>query len=249
MSRPGLHHPVNKILLVLQFWKGDQAQAMALAKFIADLQPSKCAIADFLFVSRFDCPHDMGVINYVSKKFNVYHYVSKRRGTGWPLGCNDLWFGSMEWVQSMMADKKVPAYKAVFTFESDGVPLAPDWIQQFAADWDVEAKKHETFIFGAFLKAPGDHINGNCLVSGHPAFLHWLVRKKGGSPPRAGWDYALYADFKKWGARNYPKLKSYWNTKSFSEDGFRTELKNGTVWLHGVKDNSLLTMARKKFLG
>jgi hypothetical protein len=249
MSRPGLHHPEDKLLLVLQYWKGDRDQAMALARFIADLQPFKCANADFLFVARFDCPHDMDAINYVSKKFNVSHYVSKRRGTGWPNGCNDLWFGAMEWVQSMMAERRIPAYKAIFTFEADGVPLSPNWINQFSADWDAEAKKHETFVFGAQLEAPGPHINGNAMVSGHPAFLHWVVRKVGGAPPNAGWDYVLYRDFKKWGAWNYPKLRSYWGSKTFTRAGFANELSAGTVWLHGIKDNSLLEMARKKFLG
>ncbi len=249
MSIPGLHHPENRILLVLQYWKGDQKQAMKLAKLIADLQPSKSTIADFLFVGRFDCPHDMEAINYVSKKFNVYHWISKRRGTGWPNGCNELWFGALEWVQSMMADHKIPAYKAVFTFEADGVPLSPNWINQFSADWDAESKKHETFVFGAYLTAPGPHINGNCMLSGHPAFLNWVVRKIGGAPANAGWDYVMYRDFKKWGARAYPKLVSYWGTKTFSEEGFRIQLERGTAWLHGVKDDSLLDMARRKFLG
>lgn len=249
MNRPGLHRPANKILLMLQYWEGDRAQAMRLARFIADLQTEKSTIADFLFVGRFDCAHDLESINYVSRKFNVFHYISKRRGTGWPHGCNDLWFGGLEWVQSMMADKKIPAYKAIFTFEADGVPLCPSWINQMSLDWDAESKKHETFAFGALLKAPGPHINGNALFSGHPAFLHWVVRKVGGAPPRAGWDYVMYRDFKKWGAHNYPKLRSYWGTKTFSEEGFGKELTDGTVWLHGVKDDSLLNMARQKFLG
>lgn len=249
MSRPGLHHPENKILLVLQYWEGDRAQAMRLARFIADLQSERTNLADFLFVSRFDCPHDLDSINYVNRKFNVYHYVSKRRGTGWPNGCNDLWFGAMEWVQSMMADRKIPAYKAVFTFEADGVPLSPNWINQMSVDWDAECKKHENYVFGALLKAPGPHINGNAIFAGHPAFLHWVVRKVGGAPPNAGWDFVMYRDFKKWGAHNYPKLKSYWASKTFSEAEFQREIATGTVWVHGVKDDSLLNMAREKFLG
>ncbi len=248
MSRPGLHHPENKILLVLQYWKGDQAQAMRLAKLVADMQPGKSELADFLFVARFDCGHDMETIKHVSRKFNVFHWISKRQGTGWPNGCNDLWFGSLEWVQSMMADKKIPAYKAIFTFEADGVPLVTNWINQMSADWDAECKKHDTFVMGAYLKAPGPHINGNCLLSGHPAFLHWIVRKVGGCPPNAGWDYVMYSDFRKWGARDYPKLRSYWGTKTFTEEGFQQLLAQGVVWLHGVKDDSLLDMARKKFV-
>ena len=241
--------PDDRILLVLQYWKGDRAQAMRLARFIADLQPGKCQNADFLFVSRFDCDHDLETIQYVSKKFNTFHYVSKRRGTGWPNGCNDLWFASMEWVHSMIGAGKTPAYKAVFTFEADGVPLAQNWINQFSQAWDEATSRHETFVLGAYLTAPGPHINGNAMFSGNPAFTHWITHQVGGCPPRAGWDFVLYGDFKRWGAHNFPKLKSYWGTKTFTGVKFESELANATVWIHGVKDDSLLDFSRKHFLG
>ncbi len=246
---PVLHRPEDRILLILQFWKGDMAQAMKLARFIADMQNGKSESADFLFLSRFDCPIDMDVVNYVSRKFNVFTYTSRRRGTGWPHGCNELWFSGMDWFESMLAHNKVPKYKAAFTFEADGVPLSPTWIQQMSVAWDEQAAKKPTFVFGAELMAPGRHINGNMLVSGNLAFLHWLVKKKGGVTSRGGWDYVLAADFRKWGAYNFPQLKSYWASATFSRESFENELDRGTLYVHGVKDDSLLDMARKKFLG
>lgn len=247
--KPSIYKPEDRILLVLQFWNGDKKQAMELARFITDLQPGKCDNADFLFVSRYDCSHDMATIRYVSKKFNVFHYVSKRRGTGWPIGCNELWFGSMEWVYHMTEARKVPRYKAVFTFEGDCVPLAPNWISTCSRAWDAECAKHETFVFGCYLIYPGPHVNGNAMFSGHPAFLRWLIKGVGGASPSGGWDYVLFADFRKWGARDFPLLKSYWGSKTFPESAFHAELAKGTVFIHGVKDNSLLNAARKKFLG
>lgn len=244
-----IRQPGDKLLLCLQYWSGDKKQAMELARFIADLQPGRCEIADFLFVSRFDCPHDMETIRYVSKKFNVMHYTSKRRGTGWPNGCNELWFGSMEYVYHMIEARKIPWYKAVFTFEADGVPLAPNWINQFSQAWDEESKKNLTFVLGPYLIYPGPHINGNAMFSCHLAFLKWLVKQVGGARPSAGWDFVLYPDFKKWGARDYPMMQSYWGSRTFTEEGFQHQLARGTAFLHGVKDDSLLNMARKKFIG
>lgn len=244
-----LFKPENRLLIVLQFYKGDQNHAMQLARFIADIQPGRCENADFLFVSRFDCPQDHQTVRYVSKKFNTWTYTSKRRGVGWPHGPNELWFGSMEWVYHMIEARKIPAYKAVFTFEADGVPLAPNWINVFLNSWNEQEAKAPLFVFGAYLLAPGPHINGNAMFSGNPAFLHWVAKKVGGAPPRAGWDYALYADFKRWGAADFPKLKSYWGTKTFSEEGFKQALSQEIVYIHGVKDMSLLKMARKYFLG
>ena len=73
----------TKILLALQFWKGDKDQAMRVARLIADLEPRHTDFADFLFVSRFDCEQDLATVEYVSQKFNVHTYVNRhRRGTG-----------------------------------------------------------------------------------------------------------------------------------------------------------------------
>lgn len=246
---PKIHTPEDRILLVLQFWAGDKKQALEVAKFIADLQPGRCENADFLFVSRFDCAHDMHVIRHVSKKFNVFHYVSKRRGTGWPIGCNETLFGSLEYIYHMMTAKKIPRYKAALMFEADSVPLAPNWINALSRAWDAECAKHETFVFGPYQIYPGPHVNGNCFLSCNPAFLHWMVKQIGGVTPAGGWDYVLYNDFKKWGARDCPLMKSYWGSRTFPESAFQAELAKGTVFLHGVKDDSLLKMARKKFLG
>jgi hypothetical protein len=222
---------------------------MKLARFIADLQNGRSDAADFLFVSRFDCGHDNDAVEYVSKKFNVFTYTSKRRGVGWPNGCNDLWFGAMEWVDSMIAAKRVPAYKAILTFEADCVPLAANWINQLSAAWDAANQSGQIFVLGPYLTAPGPHINGNMLLSGNPAFTHWVTRKVGGAPPNAGWDYVMYRDFKRWGAKDLPIMRSYWGSKTFTQALFEAELAHGTVFLHGVKDDSLLKMARSKFLG
>lgn len=249
MKTNRLHKPEDRMLLCLQFWEGDKKQAMKLARFIADLQQGRCENADFLFVARFDCSHDAETIKYVSKKFNVFHHTSKRRGTGWPIGCNSLWFGTLEFTHHMREARKIPQYKNVFTFEADCVPLDPNWINVCSRAWDAECAKHETFVLGALLQYPGWHINGNAMFSCHPAFTHWLVKQVGGSPPNAGWDYALAGDLRRWGARDFPKLKSYWRCVSMPDPACEAELANGTVFLHGVKDDSLLNWARRKFLG
>jgi len=240
------YNPHPNMLLCLQNWGGDQKQAMKLARFIADLQPGRCDAADFLFVTRSDCPHDKETLQYVSRKFNIFHHVSRRAGRGWPAGCNDLWFESMSWIYHMVEARKVPAYKCVFTFEADGVPLIPNWIQLFSADWDLESKKRPTFVMGAYLTAPGTHINGNAIFSCNPALTRWLTKQVSGCHVNAGWDYVLYPDFRRWGACPYSRIRSYWNSKTFPESAYQNELASGTVWLHGVKDDSLLDTSRAR---
>src|SRR6476660_7427789 len=100
------------MLICLPFWEGDKLQCMTLAKLLADLEETHSTKADVLFIARFDCKHDMDVVRNISRKFNVYTHTSKRRGTGWPMGCNSLFFGTLEWVYYKMAGAQVPHYRS-----------------------------------------------------------------------------------------------------------------------------------------
>src|SRR6476660_5410226 len=128
--------PSNKILVVISFWQGDQNMAMRLARLMADLSPGRNDLIDILFCARFDCPHDLAAEKYVARKFNVFTMISRRRGTGWPHGCNELFFGMLEWVYHKKEAGHIPNYKAIFVVESDCAPLASNWIQLLHKGWD-----------------------------------------------------------------------------------------------------------------
>lgn len=240
----------QKILIALQMWEGDKLNALRLARLLADIEPGHQELADFLFVTRFDCSHDLSTIQHVSRKFNTFHYRSPKQGTGWPHGCNELWFGTMEWAYHMMEGKKIPPYKAVFTIESDGIPLVRDWIARYSRQWDSLNAMKKTFVAGAILNKGriDEHINGQALFSGDLKFLRWLIREVGGAPARCGWDLYLAPSFRKWGWSELPGHRVYWNTPTFSEDWFNRDSKDGVVWVHGVKDSSLYTQVLKKLL-
>lgn len=240
--------PTNKILVVLQYWEGDKAQAMALARLIADIEPGMSSKADFLFVCRYDCRHDMGIVSHVSRKFSTFHHVSPRRGTGWPMGCNDLFFGGLEWVFHKMKSKRLPHYKALFFIEADCSPLNVDWVSLISHNWD---KLQPVFVAGRKLRSQHvhEHINGgSCLLSGDFKFLEWLVLGAARSNSAAGWDYRLAGEFRRWGWAEIPGLECHWNTKTLSEEQIRTEKDRGVIWLHGVKSNAVLDYARKTLL-
>lgn len=235
----------QKILLALQFWRGDKDQAMALARLIADLCPAPCEDADFLFVSRFDCNHDLDTVKHVARRFKVHQYVNRRRGTEWPHGCNDLWFGTMDWAFTFGEAKRIPTYKAILTFEADSCPLSPNWISELSAQWD---RLRPAKVVGPLLQHPGEHINGNALFSGDKEFLHWVARKVGGCTPAGGWDYVLRHEFKKRGWADCPPMKSFWKTPTMTEPSFLDLVSQGVVFLHGVKDDSVLKHVRKRFI-
>lgn len=239
--------PSGKILLALQYWKGDRDQAMRLARFIADLQHGHSDLADFLFVSRFDCGHDDETVKYVSRKFDTHTFISRRRGKGWPHGSNDLWFALIEHVNDQIEKRRFRHYKAVFTFEADCVPLSPRWINHFIEQFDAANATRPTYVMGALLPN-GPHINGNALFKCDLAFTRWLSKTVSAAPPRAGWDYVLAGAFAKWGWAVLAGLKSYWNSPSLPESQIEQEFREGTVFIHGIKDDSLLTSARRRLL-
>jgi hypothetical protein len=237
---------VNRILIALQYWNGDRDRALELARFLADLEPERSKLADFLFVPRFDSSLDETTVHKVARKFNVYTAKSRRQGTGWPDGCNELWFSAMEWVQSMMAARKIPAYKAIFTCEADGAPIQRNWIEWMSLEWDRVNKPKPVVIAGALVE-PGPHINGNALISGEPGFLTWIARRVGGVHPGCGWDFCLRGDFERLGWANIPCMRSLYNTPTFSSEQYTKMIENNWVWVHGGKDTSLIKLGRARF--
>lgn len=238
---------MKKLLLALQFWERDRAQAMKVARLIADLQPGFCELADFLFVARFDCEQDLKTVDYVSRKFNVHHFInSKFRGSEWPHGCNALWFGTMDYMFGMTEAKRIPDYKAVLTFEADTAPLTPHWISALSQAWDKESVKGAKVV-GALQTNPGLHINGNAMFSCDLPFLKWIARDVGGCTPHAGWDFVLAKAFQKKGWADCPLMRSWWQTKEVSKETFEQLGREGVVFFHGVKDDSLIGHVRQRF--
>jgi hypothetical protein len=236
----------RKILLALQYWDGDKANAMQVARLIADLEPRLCERADFLFVSRFDCQHDQSSVEYCSRKFKMRTHISRRRATGWPWGCNELWFETMQYVyEHTVADRREPLYKAVLTFEADAFPLCPNWISILSDSWDDCRPAN---IVGSLLQHPGPHVNGNALFSCDLNFSHWVSRQLCGCAPSGGWDYILAPRFKEWGWKNSPLMRSWWQTPTLEAERFEALLGQQVCFLHGVKDLSTIQHVRKKYL-
>ena len=235
-----------KFLLVLQFWEGDKAQAMELARYLADLEPRHSDVMDFLFAARFDCKPDPATVDYVSRKFNTRTFISRRRGVGWPDGCNELWFSVMEWASSMTNARKIPSYKAFFTMEADSCPIQQGWAAKLSALWDLANQKSPVVMAGALVD-PGPHINGNAFMSGNPKFLYWISRKVGGVRPGSGWDYCLASEFRQQGWANFTQMKSIYSTPTFSKEQFDDMRKNDWIWIHGGKDTSLIRYGRELF--
>jgi hypothetical protein len=243
-----------RFLIALQFWQGDREPAMRLARLLADLEPHKSETVDFLFSARFDCTHDHSTVDYVSRKFNVHKWVNRRRGVGWPHGCNELWLGTIEWVWRMMEARRIPHYKAILNFEADCAPLKPGWADILAGLWDKEntARQGKLSEMGHICENGPDgqgHINGNCIVTGDQRLLRQIVRQVDGNNAALGWDFAQAPFFRSLGWADTPAIRSLYNShENFTQERVNELRNEGAVFIHGVKNYSLQDTIRKEFL-
>lgn len=233
---------MSKLLLMLQFWEGDKAAALDLARLIADIEPKHSDQADIILCARRDATHDPTVVDYLSRKFNVYTHTATRGGKGWPQGPNTLFFDSMRHVIRSVG-KTMPPYRAILAMESDDVPLSRDWIRVLLDEMD----KLQSNVVGAFQNTPVPHCNGNCLFNGDPEFLAWLSPNLSCNVNR-GWDAELFPKFAAKGFSDTLRIRSYWNIQSLDDAQFKRLVDQGTVLLHGIKSDCGRQWARRNLL-
>lgn len=231
-------------VIVLQYWAGDREAALRLARYISDVQGKPCPEVDFVFAYRGDNePPDDRTLKQVGRFFNVFTVRSPRSIAGWPAGPWALWFSAVEW----LAER--PQVKWALTFEADCVPLTRDWLEVLDSEWD--RRQNDARMLGCAPLGGVAHLNGNMMMSCDPSFLKWIVRgvTVTGVPSPEGWDTYLFPQFLRWGCAISPAFLSVWQTKSAGVGFYARVRKDGVVFVHGVKDDSLLSQARRALLG
>lgn len=234
------------LLLALQYWSGDYDKAMRLARRIAEIEKNYRRDVQFLFVQRFDAPApDKGTLFALEGRMEVGVYKTKRRGTGHPGGCNDMWHdlvGEM-WRRHLQERGFSGKFSGVFSFEADNVPMRADWLNWLIAEWE-KARASGSLVWGCYMENPAPHINGN---------MTWVPDLFGRVKGLEG-----CATFVAWDVFHAPK----WLAKSAKAEGFanfyRAEgvAKNRVfdgkgkakyALVHGVKDDSVWDAALKRF--
>lgn len=238
---------MKQLLIAMQYWSRDSAQAREVTNFMADLERQHRG-DDFtlMLVHRHDCPAPSTAwVADLSRRFDVLVHRSRRFGTGWPHGPNEMWFDLASKFFELQVEGKAPKFHAMLTLEPDDVPLTRMWADAILAEW---AALGQPFMLGSFCQHPAPHVNGNLLLTGDIAKLQRVVRI-GGAPCHAGWDFHYARKFKDWGAVGGQRILSLWNTPTISPEAVAEHRANGVALLHGVKDNSALDAARKLCLG
>jgi hypothetical protein len=230
-------HPSTQLGIAIQFWSGDQAEALQLARFLADLEPIRRDDVVLIFARRFDV--EMTDDLYAAElacglKFPVTHVQSRRRLTGHPDGCYGLWSGT--------AQACYDAYTAgfpienVFFAEAEGVPMRWDWIDYLkrAHQKNLEQGKRVTGAWEGTGRYHEEHVNGSFCMHmscwADHASLHRCA-------PGKAWDCfhgrVLLSELGPWQA--IENLYGAHDVVSLSV--FKTMARN-RAWLSSVKDGS-----------
>lgn len=234
----------QRLLLALQFYPGDEMQAQELATLITEIEPKMRDDVDFALVHTREVKSFIAedIARILRQKFaNVSIIRSKRFGTGWPMGPNDLWQDGMRQLQALYRAEKLRA-TAVFTFEPDCVPLRRDWIDTLKAAW-AEAYANGKLVLGHAHNEPKTHINGNAIFD-----IRILDRipELIGCSAQTGWDVehgqALLRH-----SQDTPFIHQLHRMKDIALDFFCGLRKMGftPAIFHGVKDCSAIGHARR----
>ncbi len=251
-----------KMILCLPYAPHEVKQARELVRLWVDLEPSFNTDVALALVSRFDIqPSHIGqdIIDLAKTKFNVLLHKCKRKGIGWPEGCNQLEVGAYEWfVESNRGNLYDSPY--ILFAEADTVPLRPTWLDEIVK----EAYDAKAIILGAyFVKEDGcAHINGNCVI--HRDFWKqcreiWTISNwigwdvaigkcalKIGTPSRLIWqDYRLGLPDNPW--RGCDHLFSVKRFPTKTNPLYGIDLYPAMV--HGVKCMDGISCVRKRLLG
>ncbi len=224
-----------KLTICLQFYSEDRAQAMRLARLIADIEHEYRSDVKFAFVARFDCEHDGATVNYVREKFQVVTANSRTKWTDWPGGPNAIAKDILSGSVALSIDGPL------LMLEPDCVPVYRDWINIIVTEWLV-GEGGGKWIVGAWRNSgPFEcgHINGCCVVRGD------IARRV---------DLGVINEHLAWDCAIAPQIKDHWTISPRFLNHFQSTGATDIILrehpmaaiVHGYKDNSMYDLAIKR---
>jgi hypothetical protein len=236
------------MIVALQYWTEDEPQALALARFLADIETSPRGSVVLALCRRKDCAFSEEAKRtqaHCEKKLPVLVLQSQRPEVGHPDGCFGLWAGTVDnlhrlWMRGIL-EWELGRY--VFTCEADGGPIRRDWASRLrkAHARTLALGKHVT---GAVMDEPEPHVNGNLVIdlsmwddhpglSSCPAGTLWDIHHAGILLSETRPSLAIRNDY---GATDLAH-------------GYLAAVARETAWVHGCRDDSVINYGRRVLLG
>jgi hypothetical protein len=233
--------PPRGMVLAIQYWSGDEAQAMRLARLLADIEPARRDDVTMAFCGRFDVQPSQLLEEtalHCGFKFKVMAFRSRVEGVGHPAGSNALWTGVMAELAEAwrigMLDRD-----SVFMIEADGCPVAPDWLDRLKTEHEANVLRGKR-VTGVYMTKSLAHINGSLLMHLSTWFDRRSLRH---TPLEQAWDF-FHAPVLMAEANPSPQMLNAYGSTGWPASVLG-RLGNGTAWLCNTKDDSVLTWAEK----
>ena len=236
------HHSM-KLVIAVQFWEGDKAQAMRLARLIADIEPDRRDDVSLVLAGRYDIREDDPEVAetglYCGRKFRVGLMRSHREAVGHPDGCFGLWAGTAE--NCYAAYAAGAPYDNVLFVEADGVPTRFDWIDFIKRQHQINLESGAYVTGPLMIESPfyPAHINGT-MVMHMPAWAN--LPSLHTCPAGQAWDCYHGSTLVRVSGRR-PGIANLYGTHSLSLSVFKT-LARDYAWVASVKDGSAYECAQ-----
>lgn len=246
MTEPDPRHnyvdlPPAGLVLALQYWEGDEVQAMRLARLLADIEPARRDDVTLALCRRYDIPQSAlwwQTFLHCGRKFGVVDLVSRREGTGHPHGCNELAAGILDQLADAWAAGNVPRH-SVFLMEADGVPLRADWIERLGAEHEVTLAAGKR-VTGCMTALPLAHVNGSLIA--HLSLWHDRPSLRR-TPSGQAWDL-FHAAVLNAEARPTTFIKNVYGGRDWSAPALAA-MGRETAWMANAKDDSAIAWAER----
>lgn len=233
-----------RLAICLQVCPADVWIAQRLTRLICSVEPELRHDIEFIVSPRRDT-NKAAVAELAAQaatRFaNVRVVRNKRMGVGWPNGCNDLWQETMMRV-SLLYDTKAITATGCLTFESDCLPMRPDWLDVLAGAWEQAQKRELDCVGHAHAWPDSDnpelmgeptHINGNAIFGSRIILKYPQLD---GCAAETGWDVFHGKLLLERGA-DTPFIAQRYRMKTATREEVEAIRKDGVVpaMFHGIK--------------
>jgi hypothetical protein len=231
------------MIIMLQYWTGDEAKALTLARLLADLERGPRKAVYLVLARAFDCNWSEEAEQarvYCSRVFTVIPVQSSYQKTGHPDGAFGIWAGALDRLYVLWNKPAIPwhAGRTVFCCEADGVPLRQDWLDRMIQAHKMTLTQGRR-VTGAVMDEPMPHVNGNFMMDLQVWADYPSLRD---CPPGVAWDLH-HAPILLREARSSYVIRNEYNTRNWTA-GSLGPIGREAAWLHGCKDNSVLEFVR-----
>lgn len=248
-SPSGSGRPTSqKLLIVIQYYGGDQNEAEELGSLIADLERIRNHDADILIFARFDAPEfSRDVLRKLESKFDKVGFFRSRRkdATRYPFAPNQM-FGDLVTLLGQVPPWRTDYY-AFLNLETDCVPVHPGWITELANEYKI-ANAHGFFAVGHIHDNPTRHLNG---VAVYATDIWGRVGggRLTGADAQIPYDIYHANDLAQY-AVDTPYITFYYQRPTITADELFKAHKHGVepALYHGVKDGSARAAVRHKYI-